>query len=85
MGLRYKICYKKGVSNKAADALSRVSHLDIETMLALSAAQLIYLQDLQENYEKSSFAEKLLSQLAIHSKQNQFTLVQSIIKHKNRI
>jgi hypothetical protein len=85
MGLRYKICYKKGVSNKAADALSRVSHLDIETMLALSAAQPIYLQDLQHSYEKSSFAEKLLSQLAIHSEQNQVTLVQGIMKHKDRI
>jgi hypothetical protein len=54
-------------------------------MLALSAAQPIYLQDLQHSYEKSSFAEKLLSQLAIHSEQNQVTLVQGIMKHKDRI
>jgi hypothetical protein len=27
MGLRFKISYKKGVNNGAADALSRVGHL----------------------------------------------------------
>ncbi|WVZ57697.1 LOW QUALITY PROTEIN: hypothetical protein U9M48_008050 [Paspalum notatum var. saurae] len=38
-GLRYKICYKKGTTNSAADALSRRAHPDSAEICAISVAQ----------------------------------------------
>lgn len=53
MGLQYKICYKKGSTNNAADALSRVAHESSE-LLAISAAQPVWLDNLQDSYTESS-------------------------------
>lgn len=39
MGLQYKLCYKKGVENNAADALSRVQSKDQLELTALSVMQ----------------------------------------------
>lgn len=85
MGLQYKICYKKGVTNKAADALSRLSHSDPSSVMAMSQAQPLWIQDLQRSYEDSSFATQLLSKLDIQPDHDHFTLVQGIIRHKGRI
>ena len=65
MGLQYKICYKKGSSNHAADALSRVPHNPSLELYALSAVQPSWLVDLQESYKASSQAIQLLSKLSL--------------------
>ena len=57
MGLSYKIQYKKGVTNAAADALSRRTHAD--TFLAISAAEPTWLQVLVNGYEDDPATKQL--------------------------
>ena len=76
MGLQYKICYKKGSTNNAADALSRLPVSSTSEILVISAAQPVWLQDLQNSYADSPQASELLSGLAVHPEQGQFKLTQ---------
>lgn len=85
MGLQYRICYKKGSSNLAADALSRVSHNSSLELYALSTAQPAWLADLQKSYQASSQAIQLLSELSLKAKHGPFSLVQGIIRYQGRI
>ncbi|CAN6225874.1 unnamed protein product [Urochloa humidicola] len=84
MGLQYKICYKKGTTNNAADALSRMPQAMAES-LAISIAQPTWLQKIAASYSEDEKAKQLLSELAIQTKQDKFSLSQGIIKYKDRI
>lgn len=85
MGLQYKICYKQGLTNKVADALSRVPSSDETELLSISMVQPTWLLDLQESYKQNEKAQKWLAALAINPVQGDFSLVQGFIKQKNRI
>jgi hypothetical protein len=74
MGLRYKILYKKGVDNKVADALSRVTNNPCQTLAAVSTLQTIWLQELVDAYHSDPFAVKLLSTLAVNKSAGHFSL-----------
>ena len=74
MGLRYKILYKKGVDNQVPDALSRVTNNPCQTLVAVSALQLVWLQELVDAYHSDPFTVKLLSTLAINNSASHFTL-----------
>lgn len=69
MGLQYKICYKKGSTNAAADALSRVSHDADHELLVVSTVHPVWLQELQDSYSQDNRAKHLLSQMALSSNQ----------------
>jgi hypothetical protein len=43
MGLQFKILYKKGQDNQAANALSRIGH--VMAIQALSEVQLLWIQE----------------------------------------
>lgn len=85
MGLRYKICYKQGAENRAADALSRVPSGPHQEMLAMSTLQLTWMQELVESYQSHADTVKLLAQLAVSSPQGAFSLQQGIIRYKDKI
>lgn len=85
MALQYKICYKQGSTNKVADALSRVPPNSETELLSVSVVQPTWLLDLQESYKLSEEAQKWLTSLAINNTQDDFSLVQGIIKYKNRV
>lgn len=85
MGLQYKICYKKGSTNNADDALSRVPPHEFTDIMALSSAQPIWLAHLQDTYEQDLHAKQLLAELTIHSEQGHFSLIQGVIRYKGRI
>lgn len=69
MGLQYKICYKKGSTNAAVDALSRVSHDADHELLVVSTVHPVWLQELQDSYSQDNRAKHLLSQMALSSNQ----------------
>lgn len=83
MGLQYKIKYKKGLENTAADALSRQVEEDQHSM-SISVPR--WMEIIQEGYEKDEATKQLLTQLSVHSdKQGDFQLMQGIIRHNGKI
>lgn len=64
-GLAIQIVYKKGKDNVAADALSKVAHL--QALQAVSMVRLDWVQEVINSYATDSRAQQLLAQLAITS------------------
>ncbi|WVZ89541.1 hypothetical protein U9M48_035925 [Paspalum notatum var. saurae] len=84
MGLQYRIWYKKGSNNGAADALSRMPNESEVTVASVSVSQPVWLQELQDSYSQSKSASKLLAELTLHYTQGHFSLNQGVIKYKGR-
>lgn len=84
MGFQYKICYKKGSTNNAADALSRVTHATA-SLSAISVAQPLWLQELQLSYSHEPSAQKLLQSLTLTNPDGHFSLVSGLIKYKQAL
>lgn len=85
MGLNYKIVYKKGVDNKVADALSRLTPADTYDISAMSTVKPLWLQDIQSSYHSDPHSKKLLTELSVSSPQGQYTLKDGLIRYKDRI
>jgi len=84
MGLQFKVVYKKGKDNQAADALSRVGHL--LALQAISQVQPQWVQEVINSYVTDSRAQELLSQLAVHTPNDQgYSLHQSLIRYQGRL
>jgi len=84
MDLRYKIQYKKGITNAAVDALSRV--MEEPPILAISLSTPTWLNRLQQGYEDDDEAKQLLAELSLHEENSRgFSLHNGIIKKKDRI
>lgn len=84
MGLNFKIVYRKGKENLAADALSRIGHL--MTTQAISTAQPLWIQEVLNAYATDPVAQTLLTQLAIHSpNEHGFSLRDGLIRHGSQI
>lgn len=85
MGLQYRIVYKLGVSNLAADALSRYPELPAQ-LSAISSSQPAWLTDVVNGYAQDPAAQKLLQELAIAPDGHPpFTLVDGVIRLRDCI
>jgi hypothetical protein len=85
MGLQYKIVYKKGINNGAADALSRKTH-SLNQSFALTEIQPAWLEQVASSYISDSKAQQLLQQLALAPDSlPDYTLSAGILRHKKRI
>jgi hypothetical protein len=86
LGLQYKLCYRKGLENRAADALSRRQHDPHETIAAITECQPAWLADVRASYQGNPQAMNLLAKLQISPDSKQrFNLVDGIICFRNRI
>lgn len=85
MGLQYKICYKKGVENKAADALSRVSPADHLEVCVVSYSQPAWFDTIAKGYLVCPITAPLLAALATHSPKGDYVLTDGLIRYKGRI
>lgn len=84
VGLEFKIQYKKGVDNGAADTLSRVGHL--LTTQIVSQAQPLWLQEVLNSYEVDPEAQTLLQKLALSTEPvDGFSLQKGVITPAGRI
>lgn len=85
LGLSFKIQYKQGKDNRVADALSRSTHAEIHELTALSVAQPIWLQEVQDAYALDPKASQLLQELVVQSLSGHYSLKDGLIYYKSRI
>jgi hypothetical protein len=64
---------------------SRVPQSDTYDISAVSVLKPLWLQDIQEAYAQDAAAQKLLSELCVHSTQGLYTLLDGLIKFKGRL
>lgn len=84
MGMQFKIIYRKGKENLAADALSRVAHL--LAVQAVSSVQPAWIQEVLNSYETDLHAQHLSQRLAMTSPDEAgFSLDKGLIKHNNTV
>lgn len=84
MGMQFKVVYRKGKDNVAADALSRMHHLF--AIQAVSSAQPEWIQELLNSYATNARAQQLLTELAVHSPNEQeFSLDKGLIRYKDKV
>lgn len=79
LGLQFRIVYKKGKDNIAADALSRFSH--VMALQAISELQPKWILEVINSYNTDLHAQQLLTELAIHSPDDKgYSLHKGIIR-----
>jgi hypothetical protein len=83
MGFQYKVLYKKGAENRAADALSRRPS---EECGAMSTVTPIWLDTVTEGYTNDPKAQQLLQELSLTTTNSQgYALIDGVIRHKGRV
>jgi len=83
MDLDYSIQYKKGITNVAADSLSRKPDSSI---MAMSACAPSWIQKLTEGYEDDESTKQLLTELSISPNNDKgFQLLNGVIRYKGRV
>ncbi|WVZ53038.1 hypothetical protein U9M48_004029 [Paspalum notatum var. saurae] len=82
--LQYKVIYKKGTDNKAADALSRYPFQHSECA-ALSSCEPQWITEIIDSYTNDPHSSQLLAQLAVNSNDVHFTLVNGVIRYNGKI
>jgi hypothetical protein len=65
LGLRYRICYRKGKENKDADALSRRSHRDTLAVHTIIECQPVWLDEIRASYSTNSHALTWIQKLQV--------------------
>lgn len=85
MGLDYKIIYKKGSENGAADALSR-RPISNSSVYALSTVQPAWLQEIVASYTTDPSSMSLLQKLSVDpSAVTNFSLDEGVLRYRNCI
>jgi len=85
MGLQYKVVYKKGILNGAADALSRKLNPDSQ-VFSVSTVQPVWLDKVVSSYAEDKSAQSLIQKLALdpHAVAD-FSLQHGLLRYKGRI
>jgi hypothetical protein len=87
LGLRYRVVYKRGPDNRAADALSRCPQAVMGELAAISVCLPTWLQEIQQGYHGDPQTQKLLAQLTAEPPEGpaEFSLEDGVLKLHERI
>jgi hypothetical protein len=84
MGLQYKLVYRKGTDNTAADALSR--NPSANELYNISLIRPRWIEMIVDGYSTDPRAQVLLQELSLSNPNEQgFSLRQGVIQYKDRI
>lgn len=84
MDLDFKIVYKQGAADKAADALSRCAVNN--TVLSVSSSNPVWLQKVCDGYQDDPESLKLLTELAVQPEGVRgYSLHNRVIRYKGRV
>lgn len=81
LGLQF-CCYKKGSTNRVADALSR---LPTEQVMALSVLRPLWFQEVSDSYSRYPDTTPSIQALALKPPSGYYSIHDGIIKYKNHI
>lgn len=86
LGLQYRLLYKKGVDNRAANALSRKVSRSDDKLVAISTCVPAWLAELTTGYKADAYTSQLLTELSMGSTQHlKFQLKEGILRYDGRI
>lgn len=86
LGLQYKLVYRKGVENRAADALSRCDSPEILQLSALSVCVPSWLDEVRDSYASHPHTSSLLSQVLLQPESApHFSVTDGVLRYKGRI
>lgn len=86
LGLRYKILYRKGTENSAADSLSRLPAPITAKLSAISMCQPVWLDEVKASYANNMQAQKIIQMLTQNSDpKKRFIMREGIIYFRDRI
>lgn len=86
LGLRYRLCYRKGKDNGAANALSRMPCSDADTLNAISFCKPEWITLVQQGYLADDAASKIIADLqADPASHSHFTFSGGLLRYKNKI
>lgn len=86
LGLQYKICYRKGSTNAAADALSRKPQQSEEEFNAISQCVPQWLMEVLQSYDTDPHATQLVATLTLNpNSKPHFSLQHGVLRYKGNI
>jgi hypothetical protein len=86
LGLQYRICYRKGPENNAADALSRRAHPDQPLLNSITTCQPAWLEEIKSSYISNEHASRWISKLQNSADtKGRFALQDGILYFRGRI
>jgi hypothetical protein len=84
LGLQYSIVYKKGLDNKAADALSRKVIYDETHAISVNTPR--WLEIIEEGYTQDEQTKLLLTELSVSGSNDKgFSLKDGLIRYKGKV
>lgn len=86
MGLQFRIQYKAGATNRAADALSRQEPTDDKELAAIAVAKPAWLEAIVASYQQDPNTQQLITRLALDpSSEEGFALQEGVLKYQGHI
>jgi hypothetical protein len=85
LGLQYRVVYKKGADNGAADALSRRPHPD-SSLFHVTSIVPQWMDQVLNSYADDTFSQQLITSLATTTDNTgPYTLQSGILRYKGRV
>ena len=85
MGLQFRVIYKKGINNGAADALSR-KPVDSSQLFAMTTVKPVWLEAVEASYVGDPYVQGVIQKLSLSpDDKSKFTYRSGLLRYDNHI